>query len=65
MPRERRSLNPNLIIAPSRDGGKWTVQKWQDIPFANEKDWDKAVTIFEDRINFRYMNVIREIDFEQ
>ena len=62
MPRDRRSLNPNLIIAPSRDGGKWTVQDWQDIPFANEKDWDKAVMIFEDRINFRYMNVIRTID---
>lgn len=62
MPRERRSLNQNLIIAPSRDGGKWTVKNWQDIAFASQEDWDKAVSIFEDRINFRYMNVIREID---
>jgi len=62
MPRERRSLNPNLIIAPSRDGGKWTVKNWRDIAFANQEDWDKAVSIFEDRINFRYMNVITEID---
>jgi len=51
MPRERRSLNPNLITAPSSDGGKWAVQNWQNIAFATQEDWDKAVCIFEDRIN--------------
>ena len=62
MPSERRSIHTNLIIAPSRDGGKWTVGDWQSLQFIDENDWDIAVTIFEDRINFRYMNIIREIN---
>lgn len=62
MPRERRSLHPSTIIAPSRDRGKWTVQDWRDIQFTHEEDWDKAISIFEDRINFRYMNVIGAIN---
>lgn len=62
MPREVRSSSFQNIIAPARTGGQWTVQDWQEIQFTHEIGWDQAVCIFEDRMNFRFMNIMREID---
>jgi hypothetical protein len=33
---------------------KYKVEDWQSLDFTSEADWQKAITIFEDRLETRY-----------
>ena len=50
-----------LWIAPSRypEIRYWTVDHWKALTFTTEEDWKTAIEIFEDRINYRYLEAIR------
>ncbi len=52
-----------MWIAPSRhpDIRYWTVEHWQALTFTVETDWQTAIEIFEDRINYRYLDAIEEL----
>lgn len=50
-----------LRIAPSRYGGHWTVVDWVNLDFSIENDWQTGITIFEDRINYRFIKEIEKI----
>jgi hypothetical protein len=39
----------------------YTDEDWKGLTFVNEADWDKAVIIFEDRLQTRYLEHIRAI----
>jgi hypothetical protein len=49
-----------MWIAPSRnpDIRYWTVDHWKALTFTREEDWNTAIEIFEDRINYRYLDAI-------
>lgn len=49
-----------MWIAPSRHPEicYWTVEHWKAVTFASESDWRTAIEIFEDRINYRYLDAI-------
>jgi hypothetical protein len=50
-----------MWIAPSRhpENRYWTVDDWKALSFTTEKDWETALEIFEDRINYRFLEAIR------
>jgi hypothetical protein len=54
----------NMKIAPKTNGGYWTVEDWRRLnlgsndDFGNEKDWEMAIQIFEDRIKGRFIDAI-------
>lgn len=57
--------SPNMRIAPKRRGdGYWTVADWSRLDLGgendlgNEKDWETAIQIFEDRIKGRFIDAI-------
>lgn len=53
----------NVRIAPRRDGqGDWTVADYKKLTFDTEEDWRTAVTIFEDRIRERFLNIVDAIE---
>ena len=49
-----------MWIAPSRHPKirYWTVEHWKILTFTTENDWKTAIEIFEDRINYRYLEAI-------
>lgn len=49
-----------MWIAPSRypDIRYWTVDHWKALTFTTEGDWKAAIEIFEDRIQYRYLDAI-------
>ena len=49
-----------MWIAPSRHPEilNWTDEHWKALSFASEHDWDVAIEILEDRINYRYLDAI-------
>ncbi|WP_322807273.1 hypothetical protein [Thermanaerothrix sp.] len=55
---------PNMRIAPKKGYGYWTVMDWSSLnlgkgdDFGNEKDWETAIQIFEDRIKGRFIDAI-------
>jgi hypothetical protein len=53
----------SMWIAPSRYKQKryWTVDDWKTLNFTTEDDWKTAIEIFEDRINYRYLNAIQTL----
>jgi len=54
-----------LRIAPSRYGGHWTVEDWKALDFSAEEGWQRAIDIFEDRIRFRFLDIVEAIqDYE-
>lgn len=48
-----------VTIAPRRDGGDWTVADYKAIDFNTEEGWQCAITIFEDRIRGRFLDVVQ------
>lgn len=56
--------SPNVRIAPKKGYGYWTVMDWSSLnlgkgdDFGNEKDWETAFQIFEDRIKGRFIDAI-------
>lgn len=56
--------SPNMRIAPKKGYGYWTVMDWSSLnlgkgdDFGNEKDWETAIQIFEDRIKGRFIDAI-------
>lgn len=52
----------DLRIAPSRFGGDWRVKDYWEIDFETEEGWQRAITIFEDRIQGRFLKVIEQIE---
>ena len=40
---------------------KYTVEDWKTIDFSTEEDWHKAISIFEDRIRGRFLDLIHAI----
>jgi hypothetical protein len=57
------STNEPLRIAPSRCRNRkhWTVEDWANLDFADEEDWQRAITIFEDRICYRFLDEVDAI----
>lgn len=51
----------SLRIAPKGKGKHWIVDDYQALDFSEENDWQTAITIFEDRINGRFIEVINRI----
>ena len=53
----------SMWIAPSRypDIRYWTVEHWKALTFASEADWQIAIEIFEDRINYRYLDAVKQL----
>lgn len=51
-----------VTIAPRRDGGDWTVADYKAIDFNTEEGWQSAITIFEDRIRGRFLDVVQRIE---
>jgi len=56
----------DMWVAPKREGGYWTAsewikltsdEKWADSP----NNWKTAIQIFEDRINFRFLQAIETL----
>lgn len=52
----------DLRIAPSRNGGHWTIEDWKSLDFDTEQDWQTAIDIFEDRIRYRFLKVVDAIE---
>ncbi len=50
-----------MWIAPSRhpEIGNWEDDHWKALTLDSESDWETAFEIFEDRINYRYLDAIR------
>ncbi len=55
----KQQLFMNMRIAPRVDCGYWTVQDYIDAKQRN--DWKRMIEIFQDRINFRYLQAVREL----
>lgn len=51
----------NIRIAPKKRGGDWTIGDYRSIDFEKEEGWQKAIDIFEDRIQGRFLNVVEKI----
>jgi len=49
-----------MRIAPCRDR-HWTVRDWLAIDFSTEDGWQRAIDIFEDRIQGRFLNMVDAI----
>lgn len=58
-------MDPSLRIAPRRTGGHWTVADWQAIDFNTEAGWQTAITIFEDRISYRFFRPIEAFERQE
>lgn len=52
----------NVETEPVRISPNSTVNDWKALTFSTEKDWQKAIDIFEDRYNARFMKVIRFVE---
>jgi len=50
-----------MWIAPSRhpEIRNWEDTHWKALTFSSEHDWDTAIEIFEDRIQYRYLDAIQ------
>jgi len=59
----KESENRPMWIAPCRYPEKryWTAEDWKALDLENEGDWQTAVEIFEDRIRYRYLDAIEEL----
>lgn len=59
----KESENRPMWIAPCRSPNKhyWTVEDWKALDLENEGGWETAVEIFEDRIRYRYLDAIDEL----
>jgi len=59
----KESDNRSMWIAPCRipDKRYWTVEDWKALDLENDGDWKTAVEIFEDRIQYRYLDAIKEL----
>jgi gamma-glutamylcyclotransferase len=51
-----------MLTRPMEISPKFTVQDWLGINFNNERGWQEAVNIFEDRIVGRFLEPIRRIE---
>lgn len=53
----------DMWIAPRKGCGYWTVSDWQQLNLdsADCDDWKTAIQIFEDRINFRFLEAIETL----
>lgn len=51
-----------LRIAPKGRGEHWTIEDYQKIDFAQEEGWQRAIDIFEDRIQWRFLEIIAQIE---
>ncbi len=47
-----------LHLPPRHGGGDWTVSDWHVIGFSTKEEWQRAVTIFEDRLRGRFLRMI-------
>lgn len=50
-------MDETMHISP-----KYTVSHWKSISFSREEDWQKAIEIFLDRIEGRFLRYIRQIE---
>lgn len=50
----------NIRISP-----KYSAADWRTIAFCREQDWKKAIEIFIDRIDGRFLRYIRQIEFNK
>lgn len=57
------SENQGMWIAPKSGGGNWTVSDWDRLNLSqnDSSDWETAIQIFEDRINFRFIQAIETL----
>lgn len=53
----------NMWIAPRKGCGYWVVCDWKRLSLdsADSSDWETAIQIFEDRINFRFLEAIETL----
>ena len=47
---------------PMRISPHFTCDDWEDIAFSKEDEWQKAIDIFEDRIDGRFIKIIDKIE---
>jgi hypothetical protein len=54
---EKKSIAHPIKISPN-----YSVDDWKSISFANEGDWNKAVNMFRDRFESRFLNFVKRIE---
>ena len=47
---------------PTHISPQFTCDDWEKLTFSKEEDWLKAIDIFEDRINGRFINIINIVE---
>ena len=53
----------NVWVAPRHNGqDSWTVADYRKLTFSTEKEWQTAITIFEDRIRNRFLKIVDAIE---
>lgn len=50
------------MTEPMRISPKYSVDDWKTLTFSTEKEWQEAVSIFEDRIRGRFLDIIAHIE---
>jgi len=55
------AINLYMKIAPSRYGGDWIASDWVRLRERPDFDWQTAIDIFEDRITYRFLNNIAQL----
>ena len=50
------------MTKPMRISPCFTVDDWKALHFLTEKEWQKAINIFEDRIRGRFLRVIELVE---
>lgn len=55
-----------MWIAPSRypDISNWTSEHWAKLDLATEDGWKTAIEIFEDRVQYRYLDAVQSLKTE-